>query len=138
VGPYCGSLQVSAATNSSRVPLSRAYEQGEYCWHNFVLSLKRSKVSESLGFWTLSIVRNSKQLGNSMYRKLDLFPSSCEGETPTLLAPLQQVSGLLQAGFLLGWFSTLKTELILSSETSVHIRRYVSEDGNILHFQISW
>jgi hypothetical protein len=40
---------------------------------------------------------------------------------------------LLHAGFLLGWFSTLKMEMIVSSEMSVHIRttrRYIPEDGN--------
>jgi hypothetical protein len=36
------------------------------------------KHSESLGLWTLSIVRNSK-LENTTFRKLDLFPSSDEG-----------------------------------------------------------
>jgi hypothetical protein len=37
-------------------------------------------------------------------------------------------------GFLLGLFSTVKKEVILSSETSVYIRttrRYIPEDGNI-------
>jgi hypothetical protein len=43
-------------------------------------------------------------------------------------------SHLLHAGFLLGWFSTLKMKMISYSETSVHIRttqRYISEGGNI-------
>jgi hypothetical protein len=43
-------------------------------------------------------------------------------------------SHLLHSGFLLGWVSTLKMELIRSSETSVHIRttrRYIPEGGNI-------
>jgi hypothetical protein len=38
-----------------------------------------------------------------------------------------------RAGFLLDWFSILKTEVIRSSETSLHIRntwRYIPEDGN--------
>jgi hypothetical protein len=30
---------------------------------------------KSLGLWTLSIVRYSKQLENTTFRKLDLFPS---------------------------------------------------------------
>jgi hypothetical protein len=30
------------------------------------------------GFWTLSIVRYSKKQKNTMFRKLDLFPFSCE------------------------------------------------------------
>jgi hypothetical protein len=37
-------------------------------------------------------------------------------------------SHLLQAGFLLDWFSTLKIEVISSSETPIHIRttrRYI-------------
>jgi hypothetical protein len=41
---------------------------------------------------------------------------------------------LLNAGFLLGCFSTLKMEVIRSSETSINIRttpRYILEDGNI-------
>jgi hypothetical protein len=46
-------------------------------------------------------------------------------------------SNLLNAGFLLGWFSTLKMEVIRSSETSVHIRitrRYIPENGNIHNY----
>jgi hypothetical protein len=42
-------------------------------------------------------------------------------------------SQLLHAGSLLGWFSTLKMEVICFSETSVHIRTiwcYIPEDGN--------
>jgi hypothetical protein len=38
------------------------------------------KLSELLGSWTLSNVR-------STFLKLDLFPSSRERETPTLLGP---------------------------------------------------
>jgi hypothetical protein len=34
--------------------------------------------SELLGFWTLSIVQYSKKLDNTMFWKLDLFPSSGE------------------------------------------------------------
>jgi hypothetical protein len=30
--------------------------------------------------WTLSIVRNSKYLGEKMFRKVDLFPYSGEGK----------------------------------------------------------
>jgi hypothetical protein len=40
---------------------------------------------------------------------------------------------LLRFGFLLGWFSTLKMEVIYSSETLVHIRNTrccIPEDGN--------
>jgi hypothetical protein len=40
------------------------------------------------------------------------------------------------SSFLLGWYWTLKMEVIRSSETSVHIRstrRYIPEDGNF-HF----
>jgi hypothetical protein len=40
----------------------------------------------------------------------------------------------LAFGFLLGLYSTLKIELICSSETSANIqttRRYIQEDGNI-------
>jgi hypothetical protein len=43
-------------------------------------------------------------------------------------------SHLLHAGFLLSSFSTLKMEVIRSSETLVHIwtsRRYIQQDGNI-------
>jgi hypothetical protein len=43
-------------------------------------------------------------------------------------------SHLLHAGFLLSWYSTLKTEALRSSETSVLIQttpRFISEDGNI-------
>jgi hypothetical protein len=41
--------------------------------------------SESLGLWTLFFVWNSKV---EIFRKMCLFPSSCEGrETLTLLCP---------------------------------------------------
>lgn len=39
---------------------------------------------ELLGSWTLSDVRFSKKLENLVFRKLDLFPSSDEWETPIL------------------------------------------------------
>jgi hypothetical protein len=35
--------------------------------------------SDSLGLWTLLIVRNPNQLENTTFRKLDLVPSSGEG-----------------------------------------------------------
>jgi hypothetical protein len=41
-------------------------------------------------WWTLSIVRNSEQVEDTKFRKLDLFLSSNEGrETPTLLGSLE-------------------------------------------------
>jgi hypothetical protein len=46
-------------------------------------------------------------------------------------------SNLLHAGFLLGWYSTHKMEVISSSETSVNIRttrHYIQEDGNIHNY----
>jgi hypothetical protein len=43
----------------------------------------------------------------------------------------QEASAL--SGFLLGWFLTLKMVVICSSETSVYIRRCISEDGSF-HF----
>jgi hypothetical protein len=46
--------------------------------------------SESLGLCTLSIIRNSKLLENTRFRKLDLFPSSGElREIAILLGPLE-------------------------------------------------
>jgi hypothetical protein len=39
---------------------------------------------ELMRLWTLSIVRYPKKLKNSMFRKLDLFPSSGDGETQTV------------------------------------------------------
>jgi hypothetical protein len=52
--------------------------------------LKLLQLSEALGLWTLSIVRNSKLLQNTTFSKLELFPYSGEGrETPTLLVPLE-------------------------------------------------
>jgi hypothetical protein len=50
------------------------------------------------------------------------------------LAYFSLSSSTLHAAVLLIWFSTLKIEVILSSETSVHIQttqHYVPEDGNI-------
>jgi hypothetical protein len=41
---------------------------------------------------------------------------------------------LLHTGFLLGWYSTLKMEVISSSETSLHLRiagSYTTEDGKM-------
>jgi hypothetical protein len=48
--------------------------------------------SELLSFWTLSIVRYSKKLKNTTFRKLDLFPSPGQGggETPSQLGPLER------------------------------------------------
>jgi hypothetical protein len=36
----------------------------------------KTQIRESLGFWTLSIIQNSKRLENTTFRKLNLFPSS--------------------------------------------------------------
>jgi hypothetical protein len=48
-------------------------------------------MSESLGLWALTIVRNSNKLENTTFRKLDLVPSSGEvREDPTLLGPLER------------------------------------------------
>jgi hypothetical protein len=47
---------------------------------------------------------------------------------------LSRASHLLHAGFLFGWYSTLKMEVIRSYETSIHIRTtwsYISEDVSI-------
>jgi hypothetical protein len=44
----------------------------------------------------------------------------------------------MRASFLLGWFSTLKMEVISFSETSGHIRttrRYIPEEGNINNYR---
>jgi hypothetical protein len=47
-------------------------------------------------FWGLSAVRNSKQLENTKFRKLDLFPSSGERkETPALLSSLSPLYFLI-------------------------------------------
>jgi hypothetical protein len=44
--------------------------------------------TESLTSRTMPIVRNPKQLESTVFRKLDLFPSSAEGrQTPTLSGP---------------------------------------------------
>jgi hypothetical protein len=49
--------------------------------------------TETLDFWTLSIVQNSNQLENTTFQKLDLFPSSGEvRETPILLGPLERAN----------------------------------------------
>jgi hypothetical protein len=49
--------------------------------------------SESLSLLTLFIVRNSKQLENTTFQKLNLFPFIMEGrETSTLLCPLESSS----------------------------------------------
>jgi hypothetical protein len=45
-------------------------------------------------FWTLSIVQYSKKLENTMFRKLDLFPSSGQGgeRTPRQLGPFESAN----------------------------------------------
>jgi hypothetical protein len=49
--------------------------------------------SESLGFWTSSIARNSKSLENITFQKLNLFSSSGERrDTPTQLGPLERAN----------------------------------------------
>jgi hypothetical protein len=49
--------------------------------------------SEALGFWTLSAVLNSREIENTVFRKLGLFPTSGEGsETPTLSGPLERAN----------------------------------------------
>jgi hypothetical protein len=47
---------------------------------------------ELLGIWTLAIVWYSKTYETTTFRKLDLCPSSCEGETPTLLRHLERAN----------------------------------------------
>jgi hypothetical protein len=49
-------------------------------------------MSKLLGSWTLSVVRYSKKLENSVFLKLYLFPSSGEWETRTLLDPLERAN----------------------------------------------
>jgi hypothetical protein len=50
-----------------------------------------SLLSELLGFWTLSIIQNSKYWKTQPFWKLDLFLSSGEGrETSTLLGPSER------------------------------------------------
>jgi hypothetical protein len=44
-----------------------------------------------MGFWALSNVWYSKHLVKTAFRKLDLSPFSGEGQTPTLLGPLERV-----------------------------------------------
>jgi hypothetical protein len=50
------------------------------------------KHSGLLFFFTLSIVRYSKKLENTAFHKMDLFPSSGEGKTPTLLGLLERAN----------------------------------------------
>jgi hypothetical protein len=48
---------------------------------------------------------------------------------------------LLHAGFFFGWFSTLKMEVIISYETSSHVRntrRYIPEDGSTSDAAHNW
>jgi hypothetical protein len=58
-------------------------------------------------FWTVSILHSSKELENTMFQKLELFPSSDKGrETPTLLGPLERLNlnHWLYAHLILGQF----------------------------------
>jgi hypothetical protein len=57
---------------------------------NDLHSFLRRQHSESLGFWTSSTVRNSKELEITMFRRLDKFSSSDKGrKAPNLLGPLE-------------------------------------------------
>jgi hypothetical protein len=44
----------------------------------------------TLKYWGFGLCPSSGILKNTMFRKLDVFPSSYEGETPTLLGPLKR------------------------------------------------
>jgi hypothetical protein len=57
-----------------------------------VLTMVYNTQTELLGFWTLFIIQYSKKLENTMFQKLDLFLSSGERETPTLLGPLERAN----------------------------------------------
>jgi hypothetical protein len=65
----------------------------------FYIKIITWEYSESLGLWTLSIVRNSKLLENTTFGKLDLFPYSDEKREAT--TPL----GLLERATLNHWSS---------------------------------
>jgi hypothetical protein len=53
-------------------------------------SLKHLSISELPGLWTF--VWHSKKQENTIFQKLDLFPSSGERETPPLLGPLERAN----------------------------------------------
>jgi hypothetical protein len=48
--------------------------------------------TELLGFCTLFIIQYIKKLENTMFQNLDLFLSSGEGETLTMLGPLERAN----------------------------------------------
>jgi hypothetical protein len=55
-----------------------------------IKTFKHTYSLESIGLWTLSIVRNSKWLENTMFRKMNLLSSSSEcRKTLALLGPLE-------------------------------------------------
>jgi hypothetical protein len=50
-------------------------------------------VHDTRNYWVFGLCPSSgilKKLDNTAFWKLDLFPSSGEGETPTLLEPLER------------------------------------------------
>jgi hypothetical protein len=56
------------------------------------INTKLKMISESLGLWTLSIIRDSEEVENATFRKLDFFPSSGKEETHSLLCPLRRAN----------------------------------------------
>jgi hypothetical protein len=48
--------------------------------------------SELIGFWPLSIVRYSKKLENTAFRKLDISSSGQGEKTPSQLGPLERAN----------------------------------------------
>jgi hypothetical protein len=83
--------------------------------------------------WFLSLlIFNPEDGGDTFLRNV----SSHTDYTASTREPMFP-SHLLQSGFFLCWFSTLKMEVTLFSETLFHIQttlRYIPEDGNIHSF----
>jgi hypothetical protein len=58
----------------------------------YTVQYARNLNSESLGFWTLSIVRNSKYKKTHRFIDWICFRPQVMGETPTLLGPLERAN----------------------------------------------
>jgi hypothetical protein len=82
----------------------------------------------SAGIW-----RREVHIWTSVLRNISLPSSGLKISR----ARTGMASHLLHAGFLLGWFSTLKMEMLHSSETSVHIQstqHHIPADGNFHNY----
>jgi hypothetical protein len=84
-------------------------------------------VYNSQNCWVSVPCPSSGILENTTFRKLDLFLSSGEGETPTLLGPLERAN--LNHWTNTGWWTKSKNPVILSDNDICKIRGFTNVSG---------